>query len=577
MKNGIWNNYRGKLTSIIAGNVLTNIPRGFFNGVIYLMILGLTIPLIKGESIDYSLLERYYLYYLIAFLVYIVFSIFSSINTFAKSYVIGSDIRMRLGEKLRKLSLGFFKSNDPGDVTSRMLHDVDKAEETLSHYLIDYINGLIIPILIGSFLLYLEWRLSIVLLATVAIAFLFFFIGKRIINVMGKKHLEIINSASSRILEYTSSIKVLKSFNMVGENFEELDKVMLKLKKLSFRTEVWTGIPIQIALLIIDLGYLFTIFIGAKMCINNTMTIANLFTVTILGYYFFEPVKQLGISIVLLRHAKNSLDRIEEIFEEEEPSYVAEAELPRHHNFSFNNVKFKYKDNLVLDGLNCVIPEKQMTALVGVSGSGKTTMTNLLARFWDAQEGTITYGGKDIKEYKPEILLKHISMVFQDVFLFNDTIINNIRIGNKDASDADVIKAATLAQCHNFISELPSGYNTMVSEAGRSLSGGEKQRISIARAILKDAPVILLDEATASLDPENENEIQIALDNLVEDKTLIVIAHKFSSILNADQILVLENGKIKESGTHSQLLHNKGLYNKLWSLQLEAGSWMMKQ
>ena len=576
MKNKLFKSYQTKISSIVIADIITNIPRGFFNGIIYLMILGLSIPAINGEAVNLQVLHKYYIYYLCAFVIYIILSILSSTNTFVQSYTISSDIRMKLGEKLRKLSLGYFKSNDPGDVTSRMLHNVSKAEENLSHYLTDYINGLILPILIGSFLCFVNLRLSLILFATVLVSLVFFFIGKKIIFNMGKKHLKVINQASSRILEYTNSIKLLKSYNMIGENFNELDLAMRRLKKLSFQTEVWTGIPVQVALLILDFGYVSMLYFGTKMTISGLISIPKLFSFLILGYYFFEPIKQLGISVVMMRHAKNSTDRIEEVLLEEEPVYNPSVLLPKKNDFLFKNVQFSYKNSIVLDNLTCTIPEKKMTALVGVSGSGKTTITNILARFWDIQQGDLLYGNQSIKEYRPDLLLENMSMVFQDVFLFNDTIYNNIKIGNQDATRDDIIKAAKLAQCHNFIKALPQAYETIISEGGSSLSGGEKQRISIARAILKNAPIVIFDEATASLDPENEFEIQQAIDNLVKDKTIIVIAHKFSTITNANQILVIDQGNIAETGTHHDLISKKGIYNNLWELQQTANSWKIR-
>ncbi len=569
----VFTGYEKKISSIILGNILTNIPRGFFNGVLYLLVLGISLPILNNQSINFTKLYNYYWIYLGAFVIYILSSIISSTNTYSKSYQISSDIRIKLGEKLRNLSLSYFKNNDPGDVTSRLLHDVSMAEETLSHHISDIISGIIIPLLIGGFLLFINSKLALILFLTVLFSMVFFCIASHIIKELGKKHLLSLNQASSRILEYTGAIKVLKAFNMTGKHFKELDKAMIKLKKLSFKSEVFTGIPVQIAILIMDFGYLFTIYQASILALNQQIIIAEAFSFIILGYYFFEPIKLLGISMVMLRHSKNSLDRIKELMKEPEPNYLEDSFLPVNHEIKFTDVDFRYLDNSVLKGLYCTMPEKKMTALVGLSGSGKTTITSLIARFWDTNRGKIWYGDTDINHVKPEILLQNISMVFQDVFLFNDTIFNNIHIGNLNASNEDVINAAKLAQCHEFINNQPEGYNTLVSEKGNSLSGGEKQRISIARAILKNAPVVLLDEATASLDPENEYEIQLALDNLTSNKTLIIIAHKFSSVVNADKILVLEDGKISEQGPHSQLINNNGLYKKLWELQQKSTSW----
>jgi ATP-binding cassette, subfamily B, bacterial IrtB/YbtQ len=568
--------YKGRIASIIIGNVIANFPRGAFNGLLYLIILNLAVPILKNTGHDFDLLWKYYWYYTGAFVLYIILGIIGQSNSFIQSYTIGTDVRLKLGEKLRRLSLSFFKSNDPGNVTSRMLHDVNKAEEVFSHNLPDIVSAIVVPLLLGVFLCFVNLKLSFILFGITAFAMLFFTVARKVIQIMGKKHLEAINHASSRILEYARTIKTLKSYDMTGSSFSELDKSMLHLKKLSFRAEVWTGIPVQIALMILDIGYLLMLFFAIKMCISTAISIPELFSFAILGFYFFEPIKKLGINLVLLRHAANSTDRIEEIFKTAEPEFIQGQHLPSKHDFKFENVSFRYKDNDVLKEINCCIPEKSMTALVGTSGSGKTTMTNLVSRFWDVQSGRITYGGVDIKHIEPEKLLADISIVFQDVFLFNDSIANNIIVGDEHASNDELIKAAKLANCHDFIMALPKGYDTIVSEGGKTLSGGERQRISIARAILKNAPVILLDEATASLDPENENDIQEAINNLVKHKTLIVIAHKFSTIEKAEQVLVLDNGKISESGTHASLIKENGLYSKLWQAQQQAGSWKMK-
>ena len=568
--------YKRRIASIIGGNIIANIPRGAFNGLLYLIILSITIPVLNHGSHDFDRLWKYYWFYVAAFVLYIILGVIGMSNSFVQSYMIGPDVRLKLGEKLRRLSLGFFKSNDPGDLSSRMLHDVNQAEEIFSHNLPDIISAIVIPVLLGGFLCFINLKLSLLLFGVTACSMIFFAAARKIIMIMGKKHLEAINRASSRILEYASTIKTLKAYNMTGSSFHELDKAMLHLKKLSFRSEVWTGIPVQLALLALDIGYLLMLFCAVKMCLASEITIPVLFSFVILGFYFFEPVKKLGINLVLLRHGTNSMDRIEEVFGTEEPRYNPSCKLPKNHEFRFNDVTFRYHDRDILKNISCRIPEQAMTALVGVSGSGKTTMTNLMARFWDVQSGTISYGGVNIKEIRPETLLSDISIVFQDVFLFNDTIANNIRVGSKHASDSKVIEAAKQANCHDFIMKLPQGYDTMIAESGKTLSGGERQRLSIARAILKDAPVIFLDEATASLDPENENEIQDALNNLVKNKTLVVIAHKFSTIEKAEQVLVLDDGKICEVGTHASLIKSSGLYGRLWQAQQKAGSWKMK-
>ncbi len=568
--------YKKQIGGILGSNVLTNIPRGVFQGLTYFVILQLSVPLINNTPHNFGDLWNIYYWYLGGFFLFILMSSWSLTNNFCQAYTISTDLRLKLGEKLRNLSLGFFKQNDPGDVTSRMLHDVNKAEDIIAHSLPDIVAAIFLPVMLGAFLLFMSPELGGILMLTVLMSSVFFAIARKVIATLGKDHITTITETSSRILEYARSIKLLKAYDMAGKEFKTLDESMLRLKKLSFRTEVFAGIPVQIALFIMDTGYLVMLALAIKMAVAGSLAIPELFSFIVLGFYFCAPVKQLGIELVLLRHAGLSVGRIRSIMEEEELPYEEKPKLPAGNDIVFDRVDFKYYQEQVLKGINCAIPEKSMTALVGLSGSGKTTMTNLIARFWEIQNGKILLGGVPINTLNPEYLLSQMAMVFQDVYLFNDTIAANIRIGNPNASDEEVKEAARLANCHDFIEAFPAGYDTLVSESGESLSGGEKQRISIARAILKDAPIILLDEATASLDPENEAEIQKALENLVQGKTLVVIAHRFKSIQNADQILVVDQGRIAESGTHDELIRTGGLYQMLWDKQQKAGSWKIR-
>lgn len=574
-----WNllaEFKRPVLKIIGWNVLANIPRGMFHGLLYFIILRLALPLIEGTPLDFGGLWRLYGWYAAGFAAYLILSMHSLTINFYHAYAISSDLRLILGEKLRRLSLGFFKQNDPGDVTSRMLHDVNKAENIISHNLPDVVSAVIVPVMLGIFLLVLNPLLTAVMLASVLAASVFFFISRAIVAFMGKQHIRAITETSSRILEYSRCIKLLKAYNMTGEGFKKLDDSMRHLKKLSFKTEVYTGIPVQLCLLVLDIGYFAMLFLAVKMCAAGAIQIAELFSFSVLGYYFFAPVKQLGALLVELRYAGMSAKRIGEIINTSELPYREDTKLPALNSISFNDVRFSYNHDEVLKGVSCAIPERSMTALVGLSGSGKTTMTNLIARFWETGQGEISLDGTPIKSLNPDLLLSRMAMVFQDVYLFNDTIGANIRIGKPDASDEEVRAAAGLACCRGFIERLPKGYDTLVSEAGNSLSGGEKQRISIARAILKNAPIVLLDEATASLDPENEADIQHAIENLVQDKTLVVIAHRFKSIQNADQILVVQNGQINETGTHDTLVQAGGLYQRLWEKQQKAGTWKIR-
>ncbi len=573
----VYNHNRGRLAGILGSHLLSNIPRGAFHGLLYFIILQISIPVITHSSQDYHQLWNIYWGYAVCFVLYLFLSAWSQTHNFVQAYTISTDIRLELGEKLRRLPMGYFKNHDPGDVTARMLHDVSKAEQTLSHSLPDIAASIFLPLLLGIFLITMNPYLGSIMIAVVAGSSLFFFIARRIITVLGRQHIAIINETSSRILEYSRCIKLLKAYNMTGESFATLDNAMHKLKRMSFRTEVFAGIPVQIFLLLIDGGYFLLAFIAVRMTLAGDLSIAVLFSFLVMGHYFFAPVKQLGINLVELRYALLSADRIAEVMNARELPFNEEIHLPEKSDISFSDVHFRYSDHAVLKGISCQMPEKSMTALVGLSGSGKTTITNLIARFWETTSGNISIGGTPITKLNPDKLLTMISMVFQDVYLFNDTIAANIRVGKPDATDEEIRRAAEKASCSEFIEALPDGYNTMVGESGGTLSGGEKQRISIARAILKDAPIVLLDEATASLDPENEAEIQQAIENLVRDKTIAVIAHRFKSIENADQILVIHEGRISEAGDHDSLVKSGGLYQKLWEKQQKAGSWKLRE
>lgn len=566
-----------KISGILGLSFLSNVPKGLFSAFIYLFIIQLTLPFYTSASLNYALLWKYFAYYCILFVVYVILEILSHTNSFVQSYSISSEQRLSLGDKLKRLSLGFFKKHDPGDVTARLLHDVNKSENILSHVYPDLASAVIVPIVLGIFLAKVNFDLSLILFASLIIAALFIYVAFRLIRYFGKRHIKIITKTSSRILEYVDSLKLLKAYNLTGEHFSTLKKSMKELKRLSCITEVSGAIPVQLFMLILDASYFFLVILSTQFILLKEITMGEYFSYLILGYYFYRPLKVLGVKLVELRYAKISAERIGEIFKAKEPQFVLNEKLAESNEIEFKNVSFSYEKTPVIKNISFKIKERSMTALVGPSGSGKTTLTNLIARFWDIDEGNILIGAKPIKKINPDLLLKKISMVFQDVYLFNDTILNNIKVGNPNASDDEVYLAAQKANCHGFITKFEQGYQTIVGEGGSKVSGGEKQRISIARAILKDAPIIILDEATASLDPENEEEIQLAIENLVKDKTLIVIAHQFNSIVNADQILVLEKGELKQRGVHQDLIQKDGLYKKLWEKQKEARGWKLQK
>ena len=569
-------NNRQVLFKISLANFIANIPRGIFNILLYFIIVHLVLSIATHTPLSPEALKKYSWWYAGFFLVYIFLSLWSQTNNYVKAYEIAGTLRLQLSEKLRKIPLSFFKQKKSNNVALKLLGSVQKAEMIISRILPEIATAVVVPVILIIFLAFLNWKLACVMLIAVFIAGVFLQISKKIITKLGDKHLSSINKASFEMLEYLKTIKLLKSYNLIGNKFGALEKSISDLNKMTFKIELWAGIPMQIFLFLLDVGYLATFLLAVHFYLAGSLPIQNLVAFAVLGFYFYEPLKSVGTNLVEMRYALLSTKFIEDILKTPEVRHK-KTPLPEKNHFEFKNVYFDYGNKKVLKGINCTIKEKSMTALVGSSGAGKSTMTNLIARFWDSSDGEILLDGINLKEIDSEKLLDRISVVFQDVYLFNDTIANNIRVGKKDTTFEEIQKAAKLARCDEFIKNLPDGYNTMISEGGGSLSGGQRQRLSIARAILKNAPIIMLDEATASLDPENEAEIQKAIENLVKDKTVIVIAHRFRSIINADQILVLDNGIITEKGTHQELSQSNGLYAKLWQEQQKARGWKFKE
>ncbi|HEY0196607.1 MAG TPA: ABC transporter ATP-binding protein, partial [Methanobacterium sp.] len=379
------------------------------------------------------------------------------------------------------------------------------------------------------------------------------------------------------VLEYIKGISVIKSFNMAGERAKKISQEFKRVRDASIEFEkrfASTILPFENSF---SLGIGLTVLAVSYFALNQTLDLSLMLLMLIFIFEIYLPFKALGSLSNQVRIMEAALNRYDEITNVEIIDKDGKDITLDHFDIEFKDVTFAYGQEDVLHNVSFKVPEHSMTALVGKSGCGKTTIANLIARFWDVQKGEIKVGGVNVKEMTCDSLLKNISMVFQNVYLFNDTIWNNITFGKPDATMEEVIETCKKARCHDFIMELENGYDTIVGEGGSSLSGGEKQRISIARAILKDAPIVILDEATASVDPDNEKHIQLAINELVKDKTLVMIAHRLSTIQNADEILVIDEGKIAERGTHNDLIEEKGLYDDLWQRRVKARSWKINK
>ncbi len=490
------------------------------------------------------------------------------------AYSVAAEGRLALGDHLRRLSMGFFRGRDPGDITALMLQDYSNIEMMVSHLLMDAIGAVVTPLLFLAFLLPFNWRMALITVAPIPLALLAAIVTRRVVMFTGNRHIAAKNDASARMLEYLDGIKNIKAHNLYGSKFQRLKRSFEHLKRMSIRVEATGGPFVITGVWILNVGIALIMLFGISFVINGTLGVSEFLVFLIVATRMYDPLSKVLITFVELSYFSISAGRVRAILQTRPLPVGSTSHAIRAHDIEFSSVRFRYHDKDVLTDVSFRSPQNSMTALVGHSGSGKSTITRLIARFWDVDDGEVTIGGVPVGAIAAEELMSMISMVFQDVYLFNDTIENNIRVGKTDASMEEIVAAVQRARCHDFIEELPDGYATMVGEGGATLSGGEKQRISIARAILKDAPIVLLDEATASLDPENELFIQQAIDELIRGRTLVVIAHRLSTITHADQIVVLKEGVIVERGTHSDLLQDaSGVYRTMWDEQRSAHQW----
>jgi ATP-binding cassette subfamily B protein len=486
-----------------------------------------------------------------------------------------SKLRLMLGDHLHKLSLGFYKRRDPGDLASVVLQDVSNFEAIFREHFPNMAGAIFGTFFLSIFLFIIDWKLALLMIAAIPCAFLFVLTATKIGKKFSLKHVASRNETGSRFIEYIQGVQYLKAFNLTGNRFATLKTAFENLRTNSIKLEAVLGPLVITSLGVFELFFLLMVYTAISRFHHAggaTIAIPAFVAFLIVGHRLYAPLQLLMGSYAVLNYMNVSVERIRQLLEA--PLQDAGKDIrPETYDIAFENVRFSYIDREILKDASFTIPEKGLTALVGASGSGKTTIANLVARFWDVQKGKVTIGGEDVKDMSPQTVYSLISQVFQDVYLFDDTIYNNIKIGKPDATEKEILQVAEKAQVTEFLGVLENGINTKVGEGGSKLSGGQKQRISIARAMLKDAPIILLDEATAALDPENEIYIQQAIQELVKEKTVVVIAHKLQTVRNADKIIVLENGNIAEEGNHSELLKNKGLYSQYWNTQQNTRGW----
>ena len=564
---GVKNAKKGAFWTVIVNLVVMD---GM--GILYLLMYGLMGTLTDGAPLPGPAL---FLGLVIAFVILSFVTHLQQYNaTYGLVYNEVKSTRLSLAERLRKLPLGYFGKRDLADLTETLMGDVNRMEHVWSHVLGYLYGAYISTAIIAVCLLVYDWRLTIACLWGVPVAFGLLFGTRKISARASERTKQAAIRVSDGIQEALENVREIRATNQEVRYLAGLNQKIDDHEKVTIQGELGTGIFVNAASVIMRLGVATTILAGASLIVSGQIDFMLLFLFLLVITRVYAPFDQSLALIAELFVSQVSADRMNEIYNTPTAEGV-ERFQPKGHDIVFDHVGFAYDKKKVLDGVNFTAREGEVTALVGPSGSGKSTCARLAARLWDVTEGTIRVGGVDISTVDPEALLTDYSMVFQDVVLFDDTVMENIRLGKRGATDEEVRAAAEAANCGEFIRRLPQGYDTPIGENGAKLSGGERQRISIARALLKNAPIVLLDEATASLDVENETKVQGALSRLLAGKTVLVIAHRMRTVAGADHIVVLENGHVAEQGTPAELMERGGLYRRMVELQSESARWKL--
>ncbi len=482
--------------------------------------------------------------------------------------------RLALGEKLLHLPMSFYHDTDAGELSSVVNDDLVFVEGMAMSFLSKIISAMISIVLLMLTLLILDFRIALLALLAYPFAILVHHQTQQIYQRKSKERQTAHAATSSVMLEYLHGIYVVKAFRITGIQKKRLEGVLKNLEMTSYDFEM-AGMPyMTLYFVIFNLFTAVILFAVAFFFSDGSLPLEKTLLLVITAFSVYAPMETLGMTSGILRLMNECIHRMETVLETPDMDKQGESITPAAFDIRFRNVSFSYGEKQVLTGIDFYAPEKTLTAIVGPSGSGKSTLLSLIARFHDAKSGTVEIGGVDVRRVRSDVVLRNISFIFQKVYLFHNTIEANLRFGNPNAAFADIREAAKKAHCHEFIEKMANGYQTVIGEGGVTLSGGERQRIAIARALLKDAPIILLDEATVNIDPENELLIQEAIDALIREKTVFVVAHKLSPIKNAQQIIVLnQDGRVQETGTHEALIREGGAYRRLWDLQARTNAW----
>ena len=562
------------LTKAIFSCAITNMGLIFPMGILFLFMERLLGPLVGLQAPSLGMAG----YVAVCIVLLVIIFIFWRIQydaTFVASYTESANMRIRLAERLRTLPMSFFGKRDLADLTTTIMADSAFIEKAFSHFIPELIGAFISTALIGVCLLAADWRMGLAVLWVVPVSFLLAAGTRPMVDRVERRQKEKKIAASDGIQECIENIQDIKANNLQEEYLRGLDQKILNVESITIRLELLNGTMVTASQMFLKVGMATTVLVGAALLSSHSIGFMLFLMFMVASTRLYGPLTGCLQNLSAVYSALLVVERMKGI--EEQPVWQGSREAVYDgYDIVFDHVGFSYKDGeQVLKDVSFTARQGQVTALVGPSGGGKSTSAKLAARFWDIDRGKITLGGTDISGIEPETLLRSFSIVFQDVVLFNNTIMENIRLGRKGASDQEVMEAARAAQCEEFIHRLPNGYETRIGENGSALSGGERQRLSIARALLKNAPVILMDEATASLDVENETLVQEAISNLVKDKTVLIIAHRMRTVAGADRIVVLKDGYVAEQGTPGDLMEKKGIYRHMAELQGKSLSWSL--
>ena len=566
--------FSGKMQGTMKKAILFSVLHSLFDmmsfGALAMVFSGLT------DGFTTSMIWMIFGITLASMLLKIYCSYISDFGKVQIGYFMCAEKRIHIGDRMKYMPMGYFNDHNLGHLTSVVTTTMGDIENNASMVLTNILGGYIHAAIITIVMLCIDWRIGLTILC--GILLFTWCIGRlqKKSETVSPQRQQAQEALVSNVLEYVQGMLIVKSFNLGQNSNSKMRQAILDSKDKNLKLER-TFVPYNMLQQIILYGTSILVIVeGLYFYLNGTMALSICLLMTVASFMLFSQLQSAGNTSSLLRLLDVSIDKVNEIDNTPVMDEHGKPINPPNYNIVFDDVSFSYGEHKILDHVSLSIPEKTVTAIVGPSGAGKSTLCNLIARFWDVDDGKITIGGIDVRDYTLDSLLTNISEVFQKVYLFADTIENNIKFGNPAASHNEVVKAAQKACCHDFIMSLPDGYDTVIGEGGATLSGGEKQRISIARAILKDAPIIILDEATSSVDPENENLLMGAISELTKNKTVIMIAHRLKTVRNADQIFVLSGGHIVQTGKHEDLIRQPGIYADFIGIRKKAIGWKLK-